>query len=148
MDNILLRPKAIIGYDFLETVLPIICEAKHSIDIVVYDWRIYENNLTHPVMLLTKAITDAHQRGVEVRALVNNQGVRHYLKRQGIEAKILNTHKIVHAKMMLIDGRIAVVGSHNYTQGGLTMNLEISILCDFCTVDNGLSEYFNQLWPL
>jgi len=52
----------------------------------------------------------------------------------------------VHAKMLLIDNRIAVVGSHNLTKMGLTKNLEISLAVTFDNPQNELVAYFQNLW--
>lgn len=142
----MLTPQVIIGNKFVESVIPLINEARYSIDIIVYDWRIYPNAPNHPVSRFNVALSEALKRAVTVRALVNNKQVRDFLISLGIKAKTINSTKILHAKSMLIDGQISVCGSHNYTQGGMVLNHEISLAVDLGTPDNILNRYFNDLY--
>lgn len=141
-------PEFIIGSDFLDKVLPIILEAKESVKIVVFDWRIYTAQPHHPVMKFVQALQDAQRRGCTVQVLIRDPHVEQQLRACGFDSKILHRGKLVHAKMMLVDEQIAVIGSHNYTQSGFTANLEISIAIDCGTKFNDLSLYFKNLWSV
>jgi len=50
------------------------------------------------------------------------------LNREGCKARRPETPKLIHSKMMIIDGEILVIGSHNYTQSAFTMNHEVSLI--------------------
>lgn len=139
-------PIVLIGKKYVEKVSQQIAAARQSIDIIVYDWRLRPSLPTHPVSLLVRALLDAQRKGVRIRALVNSADVQRNLKLYGIDAKVLQTQKLMHAKMMLIDNRVAVIGSHNYTQSAFTSNLEISLCCTFESQDNELTQYFKNLW--
>lgn len=143
-----LDPIVLIGKKYVEKVIPQIEAAKQTIDIIVYDWRLRPSLPTHPVSLLVQALLGAQRKGVRVRALVNSAEVQRNLKFYGIEAKVLQTQKLMHAKMMLIDSNVAVIGSHNYTQSAFTSNLEISLCCTFANKDNELNQYFTNLWGI
>lgn len=139
-------PIVLIGKKYVEKVIPQIEAAKQNIDIIVYDWRLRASLPTSPVSLLVQALLGAQRKGVRIRALVNSAEVQRNLKFYGIEAKVLQTQKLMHAKMMLIDDSIAIIGSHNYTQSAFSTNLEISLCCTFANKDNELSNYFKNLW--
>ncbi len=141
-------PKVLIGSEFVDASCVLLSRARESVDIVVYDWRVGIGHTSEPVKQFTNAVAGARLRGCKVRVLVNNDGVREYLSRLGLECKRLYSASLVHAKMLLIDRQIAVVGSHNYTQGAFTMNLEVSLAVDLGDTDNELAAYFDRIWPL
>ena len=138
----------IIGKEFVNKVVPLIERAKESIKIIVFDWRLYQHDPSNPVSKLVLALKGAIERGVRVQVLLSNDLVRAQLSTLGFECKRLYSDKLVHAKIMLIDDRVAVIGSHNYTQNAFQMNLEVSVALDLYTRDNDLKEYFDHIWPL
>lgn len=136
----------IIGKQFPDIVIPKIESAKHSIKIVVFDWRWYPNEPGNPVQLFNQAIVRAVRRGVAVSAIVNNTEIVNTLKQIGCNAKKLVTKNLVHAKLMIIDEKIIVIGSHNYTQSAFTMNYEISSLYDDTETAKNFLSFFNNLF--
>jgi phosphatidylserine/phosphatidylglycerophosphate/cardiolipin synthase-like enzyme len=140
--------QAIIGSEFPKIVIPLIDHAKNSIKIVVFDWRWYPNSPGNPVQLFNQAIIRAVNRGVSVLAIANSSDIVDTLQSVGVKAKKLTTKNLVHAKMMIIDGQIVVVGSHNYTQNAFTMNHEISMMHDDIEAANGFIDFFKTLWQL
>lgn len=135
-----IQTNAIIGGQFPKIVIPKINEAKTSIKIIVFDWRWYPNDAGNPCQLFNQAIVRAVGRGVRVDVITNNFDVVATLKEVGANAKKLITKNLVHAKLMLIDDKILILGSHNYTQSAFTMNFEVSVLIE--NSDN-LSEFIN-----
>jgi phosphatidylserine/phosphatidylglycerophosphate/cardiolipin synthase-like enzyme len=136
----------VIGKAFPEKVIPLIDEAKHSIKIIVFDWRWYPQNLGSSVQLFNQSIIRAARRGVEVKVLTNIEDVVKLLKSQGIKAKKLFSKKLLHAKMMLLDDENLVIGSHNYTQSAFEMNQEVSAI--ICGAEDLLPfvNFFNNLY--
>lgn len=139
-------PHVIMGAKFVDQVVPLIDEARSRIDIVIFDWRLYPKQPTHPVSRLVDALKSAVQRGVKVRVVVANDGLRDALNRMGFESKRHDSQRMLHVKMMLIDKRFAIIGSHNYTQSAFTENLEVSLAVDLGTEENELTKYFYLLW--
>jgi len=136
----------IIGKEFPNKVIPLIDSAKHSIDIIVFDWRWYPQNPGSPVQLFNQALVRAVRRGVKVRAIANNNEIISTLKNVGVEAKKLLTPRLVHVKLMVIDGQKVILGSHNYTESAFQMNYELSVLLDEVEPDNQFLEFFNNLY--
>jgi phosphatidylserine/phosphatidylglycerophosphate/cardiolipin synthase-like enzyme len=141
-----METEAIIGKQYPEKVIPLIDEAKKSLKIVVFDWRWYPNEPANPVQLFNQAIIRAKRRGVEVKAITNISEVISILKREGCEAKKPATVKLIHAKMMIIDDNIIIIGSHNYTQSAFTMNHEISTIITNETEMTDYIDFFNKLF--
>lgn len=142
------EPLPIISKDFPKVVIPLIENAKGSIDIVVYDWRFYKNDVASPVSLFNSAIARACSRGVAVRCLVQNDGIVDSLRLMGCDARKLNTKKILHTKLIIIDDVNIIIGSHNYTHHAFCSNHEASIFLTLSDKMNGLKVYFNNLFGL
>lgn len=140
--------QAIIGKQFPQVVIPLIDKAQKSIWIVVYDWRWYPNDPGHSVQLFNQAIIRAVRRGVKVSAVVNHKNILSVLRTNGIEAVILATKNIVHAKLMIIDDDILIIGSHNYTHSAFTHNLEISAVLPGCSAMPEFRKFFTDLFTL
>lgn len=138
--------ETIIGKEFPKKVIPLIEQAKTSIDIVVFDWRWYPQDPGNPVQLFNQAIVRACRRGVKVRVIANNNEIISTLKSLGVQAKKLLTKNLVHSKLMLIDGETAIMGSHNYTQSAFTMNFEVSTILKGREELQRFVDYFNNLF--
>ena len=138
--------QAIISKQFPEKVIPLIDNAVKSIDIVVFDWRWYPQDPGATVQLFNQAIVRAVRRGVRTRAIVNNDEIVRVLKSCGVLAKRLIAKNLVHVKLIVIDDKTVIVGSHNYTQSAFQMNFELSVILDN---PEGLAEiqsFFNNLY--
>ena len=138
--------ESIIGKEFPEKVIPLINDAKHSIKIIVFDWRWYPQDPGNPVQLFNQAIIRASRRGVEIKVLTNIDEVVRILKSQGIKAQKLISKKLLHAKTMILDGEILVIGSHNYTSSAFQMNHEISAIVRGAEDLQSFINFFNHLY--
>lgn len=141
-------PEIIIGADFPRKVIPLINDAKQSIKIIIFDWRLYPQSPAHPVSQFVLSLQSAVKRGVKVSVLLSNVAVKKQLEGFGFECKNLFSSKLIHAKMMLIDDVQAIIGSHNYTQNAFQNNLEVSVSATLQDKENELKKFFDCLWPL
>ena len=135
----------IIGSQFPKVVIPKIDNAKKSIKIVVFDWRWYPNDIGNPCQLFNQSIVRALHRGVQVDVITNNSEILSTLKEVGAQAKKLITKNLVHAKLMIIDDSLVIIGSHNYTQSAFTTNYEISAMYDDEKSAKSFAFFFNNL---
>ncbi len=120
--------EAVIGKQYPDKVIPLIEASKSSIKIIVFDWRWYPNDPANPVQLFNQALIRAMRRGVEIKAIANIPEVIKILNDNGAKAKKIETQKLVHPKLILIDDETMVLGSHNFTQSAFTMNFEASVI--------------------
>lgn len=137
---------SITGNQFPKIVIPKIDDAKISIKIVVFDWRWYPNDMGNPCQLFNQSIVRAVGRGVRVSCVTNNSDVVATLCEIGVNAKKLITKNLVHAKLMIIDDKIVIIGSHNYTQSAFTMNYEISAMYEDIESAKDFSTFFTNLF--
>jgi len=146
-----------IASDYPEIVIPIIKNASSSIDILVYEWKWYGHQAASPIQQFNLAITAAAQRGVKVRVLMNiehyshpitkiNSRTERILKRAGCEVKMARIGGRTHAKMIIVDKRIVVLGSHNFCKSSFTSNAEVSVTIADCPQVEEFCRYFDSLW--
>jgi phosphatidylserine/phosphatidylglycerophosphate/cardiolipin synthase-like enzyme len=137
---------AIISSEFSKVVCPLVRAAKNSIKIIVYDWRWYSPASGSPVSTFNLAILAARKRGVRVQVLSQCAPVLETLRREGCEAKHLHSKKMLHTKMLLLDDEEIVIGSHNYTNHGFSLNHEASIYVKLSSPQNKFQRYFDDLF--
>ena len=79
---------------------------------------------------IEKALIEAHNRGVDVRVILDSSqrtepaSSAPYLKKAGIPIFIDDKCAIAHNKVMVIDGLIVVTGSFNFTKAAEESNAE------------------------
>ncbi len=101
---------------------------------------------------IASALAAAARRGVAVRLVTNpptqtdpNRGERRQLLAQGGAVGFLAS-PTVHAKVVIVDGRRAFVGSQNFTNTSLDQNREVGIVLDDPGVLRRLQEMFTADW--
>lgn len=100
---------------------------------------------------LTQGIIEAHQRGVTVRLITDNDK-RHdegsdiaSIARAGIQVRMDEGEEHMHHKFALFDAECLATGSYNWTRGATT-NFE-NLLVTWSPVAIGMfSEEFEALW--
>lgn len=142
------EPIPIISKQFSPVVSRLIDDASDSIDIIVYDWRFYKHDPASAVSLFNASLVRALARGVKIRALVNSPVIERVLTDLGFYAKCLPNDRILHSKLMILDGKKIVIGSHNYSQHAFTSNHEASVFFTLSDISNEFTKYFNNLYGL
>lgn len=137
--------QVIIGREYPIVLTPLIEQAKHTIEILVFDWRWYTHEPQTNIQKFNNAIMDAAQRGVKVRALVNNNIVPTVLQTSKLKVKRVGTKSMMHVKMIIIDGKKVCIGSHNFSKNAFEFNHEVSMLVEDEQVVNRCLFYFNNL---
>jgi phosphatidylserine/phosphatidylglycerophosphate/cardiolipin synthase-like enzyme len=138
----------IVGGEYSERVGRLFDGAKKNIDIVMYDWRWYENQLMHPVQRLNVKLVQAIQRGVMVRAVCNSSNSLDLLNSIGIKARCTKDRRTVHTKMIIVDGETLVIGSHNITRNAMSHNIETSLIVSIPAGITRFAEFFNNLYNI
>jgi len=142
------EPISIISNEFPRVAISLIESARESIDIIVFDWRFYNDDPANSVSQFNHAIYTAVKRGVSVRCLVNSESVIDNLKKMGCYAKCLYSKKLLHTKLLIVDKRRIILGSHNYTQQAFCSNHELSVGFVLDNCENNFIKYFNNLFGL
>jgi len=146
-----------IGSDYPKVVIPILTAAGHKIDVIMYEWKWYSHESAGGVEMFNLAIQAASRRGVKVRVLLNiesmgqaitkiNTRTETFLRLAGVEVKFGQIGVATHAKMLIVDDRILILGSHNISKGSFSRNQEASIVVEGGEAIRPYIDYFNVLW--
>lgn len=148
-------PRLLADSDYFPALLAAVKEARQSIDLAMYLWKLSKSTNNKPRQLV-RALGLAHRRGVRVRVVLEvsgydkdinraNRETAQLLEQEGIKVLFDSPAVTTHAKLAIIDGRFSFLGSHNLTQSALRRNHEISILIDDPTLAARLISYFDRL---
>lgn len=136
----------LIGSQYPEEVGKLIDSAVCKIDILMFDWRWYRNDPFHPLQVFNQKMVRAVRRGVKIRAITNYNEVIDTLNLLGFYAKNLPVSNLMHSKLVIIDNKIVVTGSHNFTGNAFTSNFETSVIFHDEETAKKFSNYFENLW--
>ena len=151
------KVKSIIGNQYPLVVVPEINSANQKIDIIMYEWKWYSHEKAGGVEKFNLAVQGAARRGVKVRVLLNIESMGHaitrinkrtetYLRLAGVEVKFGQIGTATHAKILIIDDRKMIIGSHNISKGSFSRNQECSILIEGGEAIREYNDYFKLLW--
>jgi len=151
------KVEAIIGSDYYRKVSPIIRSASQKIDIIMYEWKWYSHEFAGGVQQLNNEIISKAREKVNVRVLLNIESMGHaitkinsrtasFLQQRGVIVKFGQVGVATHAKMVIVDDRFCVVGSHNFSKGSFTRNQECSVLIEGGEAIRPFIDYFKLLW--
>jgi phosphatidylserine/phosphatidylglycerophosphate/cardiolipin synthase-like enzyme len=141
---------------YFQVAKKMIQEAKTSIQIMMFEMGYYDKYPNTPSNLLIKELIDATKRGVKVKVILEvkegrdrtterNRHSGKILSEGGVEVIYDSLFKTTHAKWMVVDGQLALVGSTNWTYYALTNNNEVSVFIRSKQVAKELVDYFNQV---
>ena len=100
---------------------------------------------------IAQALIRAHQRGVRISAVLDksNRSQKYseatFLRNMGIPVFIDDKHAIAHNKIMIIDDRVVITGSFNFTMAAENKNAEnLLILDDLPEITRSYRENFQN----
>ena len=146
----------VIDAQYFQVAKKMIQEAKTSIQVMMFEMGYYDKYPNTPSNLLIKELIDAKKRGVKVEVILDvkdgedrttkrNRQTGKILSDGGVEVIYDSLFKTTHAKWMVVDGELALMGSTNWTYYALTSNNEVSVLIRSKQVAKELIDYFNQV---
>lgn len=139
--------------EYYTTLTTLIQGASQSIDMAMFLFKAPKNS--RPAHIAEELIK-AQGRGVRVRILLENSGydekineankaVAALLEKNRITVRFDSPERTAHTKMVVIDKRYCLVGSHNLTQSALKYNNELSLLIDSRPLARELLDYMEKI---
>jgi len=113
----------------------------------------------HPADKFLEELARAAARGVDVRVILDidrdddvygsryiNRAAHDYLAAHGVRVVFDRPERLTHSKVICVDGRCAVVGSHNWTAGSFYLYDDKSLFVESPAVVERLCGRFDELW--
>ena len=129
------------GAKYLPRVQEALAQAKCSIDVVMYFIDFDPKDEKSPVYVLVRELADAAKRGVKVRVILDrslgfnpgedirkNLNAQEYLQQRGVEVLFDATGVTTHAKAVVIDDELVILGSANWSEAAFGRNNETNCL--------------------
>ncbi|WP_447974295.1 phospholipase D family nuclease [Nitrospira sp. Kam-Ns4a] len=122
-----------------ERIVTVLNEAETSVLVQAYSFT------SAPI---AQALVDAHKRGVAVEVLLDKSQrrdqytVADFLAHAGVPTRIDAEHAKAHNKIMIVDGRLVITGSFNFTKAAEESNAENLLL----VTDKALAQKYADNW--
>jgi len=133
------------GEDCVNHIVELIESSINQLDICVF--TISDDRIS-------RAIVDAMKNDVNVRIISDNDKTKDLgsdikdLCNVGISVRIDNTPNHMHHKFMVVDQKIVLTGSYNWTRSAANYNQENVISVEDDYVVSKFSSEFNRLWEV
>lgn len=148
--------EVIVDAQYFQTAQRLIREAKETIRVMMFEMGYYAEHPNTPSNLLVRELIEAKKRGVKVevilearedqdRTTMRNRRTAKVLVEGGVDVIFDPLFKTTHAKLMIVDGKLTLVGSTNWTYYALTNNHEVTLLVRSKEVAREMTEYFNRV---
>jgi len=148
----------LVNENYYPALMSEIESANSSIDIVMYEFKWYDNN--NSVVKLRDLLVKKAGEGVKIRMILDqskwygkitdlskeNNKTGNYLAEKGISVKMDSEKTTTHDKLVIIDGSVVLLGSHNWGSSALTTNNEASVLMQGIETAQYYENYFEYLW--
>jgi phosphatidylserine/phosphatidylglycerophosphate/cardiolipin synthase-like enzyme len=146
----------VLDAQYFQIAKKMIQEAKHSVQVMMFEMGYYDEHPNSPSNVLIKELIHIKKRGVKVEVILElregedrttnrNHHAGKILSEGGVEVIYDSLSKTTHAKLMVVDGQLALLGSTNWTYHALTTNNETSILIRSKEVAKAFTDYFNRV---
>ena len=133
-------------------------QAKSSIFIILFFLK-FEKEESYPTYTLIDEILKAKSRGVEVRIILDkdaegevfgsriiNDEAFKLFKQNDIDVCYDTEEQVTHTKLILVDNRHVVIGSHNWTAGSFYAYDDTSIYIDSEDLAKDYIQNFKERW--
>lgn len=147
----------LLGSDYYRKLPAILDSATSAIDVCLFHAALPEP--THPTHLLLDALVRAKDRGVSVRVLLDqdrpedpygstiiNTQVRSFLSAGNVQCRFDKPDRLLHSKYLLVDQRLAIVGSHNWSAGSYFVFDDLSLVVASPPLVAELRVRFQAFW--
>ncbi len=125
-----------------QIILYYISQAKSSIHILMFSFTL--DNVAN-------ALIDSYERGVDVKVLFEDEQIYSYdiywrLKNAGIDVRNDTNPSFMHNKIAIIDDKIVLTGSYNWTDSAETVNNENLLMIKDREIAENYEVEFQKLW--
>jgi len=142
---------------FLQVAKHNITKAKKSIYISSFKVEMTHKRRGLQLLELFNLLIQKSQEGVDVRILTNKRDNRGHvpdsngyalgeLRKQRVDVRHLVNDRICHAKIIIVDETVAILGSHNLSVRSCHNNFEVSCLTTDIVTVKQLVDLYRRVW--
>ena len=137
--------------NYFHNVDNLLKNANESIYVAIFEMKYYTDYPDSLENKLVEDLIDAKKRGVDVYVLIDeydkdaDKTVK-LLKENGVNAKLDTKNVTTHVKLLIIDGKIIIIGSTNWSYYALEKNHEASVVIFSQKVAKRFESYFWKIW--
>ncbi|RLI94582.1 MAG: phospholipase [Candidatus Altiarchaeales archaeon] len=135
---------------FFPEVHEILKNANKSIHIVAFELKYYSRYKDSKMNTLVNDLINARNRGVDVKIIIDEYSKRNsaytHLREGGVDIRYDSPNVTTHAKLIIVDGKIVVLGSTNFSYYGLEKNNEVNVIIYSEKIADYFERYFQNLW--
>jgi phosphatidylserine/phosphatidylglycerophosphate/cardiolipin synthase-like enzyme len=155
----------IAGSEYAEKVLALLKNAKKRIYVSMYVMRYSQSRAYSIENIYIKALIDRYKRGVDVKVILDashewskkrhslsgprsdkNDNAYNALKKAGVPVVYDSMDQTMHAKTIVIDEELCIIGSTNWSYSALKKNVEFSVLIKSKSQTEKMAQHFKRLW--
>ncbi|MBA7663052.1 putative cardiolipin synthase YwiE [subsurface metagenome] len=149
--------KLIFDEQALYAYLQGIQSAEKTISISCFKFHLPKKEKVLGTRVLLDHLLIAKRRGINIRILIHfrqprdqvttaNRDVIRELKAAKVNVRSLRNNRMCHAKFMIIDNTIGILGSHNLSMSSLRRNFEASVVFTEDSIIAPLQNKFDDLF--
>jgi phosphatidylserine/phosphatidylglycerophosphate/cardiolipin synthase-like enzyme len=127
--------------------------AKSSIHIVSFELKYYNKYSSSQQNQIIEDLIAARKRGVDVKIVVDeyadsdpNTNGFDYVKSNGVDIKYDSNKTTTHCKLVVIDGKVVILGSTNFSFYALEKNNEVDVILFSENTARYFERYFQRLY--
>jgi phosphatidylserine/phosphatidylglycerophosphate/cardiolipin synthase-like enzyme len=136
--------------NYFPNVHNLLISANLSIHMVMFDVKYYPNYPESLENTLLNDLIEKAKEGIDIRIVTDEylteKPVLTYLKNNGVNIKYDSKERTTHSKLIIIDGKIVIVGSTNWSYYSLERNREANVVVYSEGLAKKFETYFNQIW--
>lgn len=136
--------------EYFSTLKGLIDSANSSVKIIMYTVNFYPSYPDSPSNSLINSLGNASERGVGVKIITDEtpteKPVLSILREKGVDVKFDSKDVTTHAKLIIIDSKIVIIGSTNWSYYSIDKNHEANVLIVSESLAGQFEDYFNGIW--
>jgi polyphosphate kinase len=148
--------RVVLDREYFQITRRLLRNAEKSIQMMMFEASFYAKHPKSPSNMLIGELISGRKRGLKVEVILEtsdrgdrtterNELTGEMLSKEGVEVIYDPVFVTTHAKLIIIDGRINLLGSTNWTYHSLTSNHEVGVLIESEEVARTLQSYFDRV---
>ncbi len=136
--------------EYFEAVSPLLKNSKESIHILMFNVAYYVKYPNSTMNFIIRDLIEAADRGVDVKIVADEyqstEATVEYLQSRGINIKFDNPEQTTHSKLIIVDGKVVIVGSTNWSYYAIEKNHESNVIIESEIIAEEFELYFEAIW--